>query len=441
MLDMTKGKPYKLMLRFALPLMLSALLQQLYSMCDSVIVGRLLGTEAFAAIGSAGSLNWFPLSMLLGASVGFGVALAQRFGARDTEGFRRYFAASLWLMLLIGLVFTCVGMLAAGAFLRMLQMPAELMGYTHRYLRVLWAGLAVTAIFNILTSALRAIGDSRTPFVALVASTVLNIVLDLVLIGQLHMGVEGAALATIASQAAALCWCLYGIACKARVFPERRHWKPQKNVVRELLRLGIPHLLCNGVTATGELWVQAAVNAYGVVYVTGVTASRRYLSLLNVIGHGLEGALATFNGQNWGAGEKKRIVHGTRTAVLMGIGASIATSVLVCVFAEPLIRLFIPDSSAEAIRIGMEALRVEAAFLIGLYMLCEHRAAIQGMGNALLPMLSGFLELVMRLLCAWLLPVFAGKTGLYFSDPITWAVTTVMLVVSYHALRKKYLVQ
>ena len=438
-LDMTRGTPWKRMLRFALLLMLSALLQQLYTMCDSMIVGRLLGTEAFAAIGSASNLNWFPLSMISGATIGFGVALAQRFGSKDDEGLRCHFASSIVLSMLLGFILTVIGSLNVKPFLHLLRTPAELMPYANRYLRVLWAGLFVTAALNILTCALRAVGDSHTPFAALVVSTIINIILDFLLIQYLHMGVEGAAAATVLSQVVAVIWCLHAIICKASIFPQRRQWKPQKAIVKELLRLGIPHLLCQGVTASGELWIQSAINAYGALYVTGVTAARRHFNLLYVVGNGLEGALATFAGQNWGANQKKRIVHGTRTAVAMGISSSVVIAAFVCLFAEPLIRFYLPNSAIETIRIGTAALRVEAVFLPTLYLLCEYRAAIQGMGNAILPMLSGFLELLMRLLCAWLLPVVAGRSGLYFTDGLTWLVTMLMLLICYQVLRKKHL--
>lgn len=438
-LDMTKGKPYQLLLRFALPLMLSALLQQLYTMCDGMIVGRLLGTEAFAAVGMSSNLNWFPLSMLLGVTNGFGVALAQRFGAKDEEGFRCFFGAAMILSTVVGLVFTLVGLWGIQPFLHLVQTPDELMGHAIRYMRVLWAGLFFTASLNILSAALRAMGDSRTPFVSLVVSTLLNIVLDYALIQWCNMGIEGAAAATMLAQAAAAGWCLRGVIRKGNALPERRHLKPQKAVYCELLRLGIPPLLCNGVTASGELSMQAAFNACGVVFVTGVAAARRYFSLINVVGHGLQGALSTFVGQNWGAGEKQRIIQGTRTAALMSIGSSVAITALICVFAEPLILFFVPEGTAEAVRIGVDALRVEALFLVFLYLLCEYRAAIQGMGNALLPMLSGFLELVMRLGCSWLLPVWAGREGLYFIDAATWVVTTIMLWISYQVMRRKKL--
>lgn len=437
-LDMTRGKPMRLLLLFALPLMLSSLLQQFYTLCDSMIVGRLLGTEAFAATGSASYLHWFALSMLLGLTGGFGVALSQRFGAKDEEGFRRFFANAAALALGVGLLLTAVGVGMLKPLLRMINTPAELFDYTYRYMSTLWSGLIVTASLNLLTSALRAMGDSRTPFVSLVVSTVINIVLDYALIAWIGMGVEGAALATVLSQIAAAAWCLRGVK-RSGLMPERQHFHLHKPAVHELLRLGIPPLLANGVIATGELAVLAAINRFGVVFVTGNTASRRYFSLFNIAGNALDAALLTYVGQNWGAKQKERIRRGTRTAVGMGAVSSTVLSVLIILFARALILLFLPDGTAEALQVGVDSLRVEVLFLISLYMLLLHRSAIHGMGNAIIPMCSGFLELVMRVLSAWLLPLWFGREGLYFVDAVTWTVTAAMLIVSYHILKRKYL--
>jgi len=437
-LDMTHGKPVRLLIQFALPLMLSSLLQQFYTMFDSVIVGRLLGTEAFAAIGSASYLHWFPLSMLLGATHGFGVALSQRFGAKDTDGFRRFLACAVGLTLLIGLLFTAAGVGLLRGLLELINTPPELLELTFHYMRALWLGLLATAILNVFTATLRAMGDSRTPFVSLVVSTVLNIVLDFVFIAWMGMGVEGAALATVLSQGAAALWCFAGVR-RTGLLPARTHWRPQASIVRELLRLGVPPLVSHGVTATGDLAVLTAINRFGVLFVTGTTASRRYFSLFNIAGNALEGSLATFVGQNWGAREKQRIRRGARTAFRMGIGSAIVITLLIIAFAQPLILLFLPDGAGESLQVGIDSLRVEVLFLIALYMLLMHRAAIQGMGNAVVPMLSGFLELVMRVLSSWMLPMWVGREGLYFVDAVTWMVTAAMLIACYHVIARRKL--
>ena len=431
MIDMTRGKLLPKLARYALPLMLSALLQQCYTVADGLIIGRLLGPDAFAAVGSAAQLNVFPLNMLLGLSIGFGVPLAQRFGAEDGEGYLRCFGQSMVLMMTAGLLLMLSGVCCAGPLLAALNTPAELYGFAQRYLLALWCGLPACALLNILAAALRAVGDSRTPFMALLASAVINIVLDFICILWLQMNVEGAALATVLSQLTGAIWCLRRVWSTRSIKPTRRHFQLQKPVVRELLRLGIPQMLCHGVTATGELAVQAAVNAHGTSFVTGMIASRRYFSLMNVVGNGLEGALATFVGQNTGADNVRRIRAGVRVTLTTGLIAAAAMACIIMVQAEPMILVFLPNGEAEAIRTGVEALRVEAIFLVFLYLLCEVRAAIQGMGNAVIPMLSGFLVLILRFTVVLTAPHWLGRAGLYFTDGAAWAPTAAMLIVSY----------
>ena len=436
-LNMTQGRPFSLLLKFAFPLMLSSLLQQLYTLCDSVIVGRLLGTVAFTATGSASYLNWFPLGMLMGAIHGFGVALSQRFGAGEREEFRRFSGCAMVLSLGLGLFFSLFGSLWAEDFLTALNTPGELMDPASRYIRVVWAGFCITAMMNILNTTLMAMGDSRTPLVALAVSSGVNIALDLVFIGWFRWDVEGAALATVLAQASAAIPSYLALRRSAIGLPGPDHFRPRKHVMKELIRLGFPQLLSFGVIASGELIVQAVINSYGVVFVTGMTAARRYFNLTNVVGGALEGSLVTFVGQNYGARRYDRIRLGTRTAVAMGLCASLLTGFAVFLLAEPMIRFFIPQGSPESIRIGTEALRVLALFLSFLYLLCEFRAAIQGMGNVIIPMFSGLLELAVRILFALVIPLQMGKKALYFTDAATWVPTMAMLIIAYHIIRKK----
>ena len=438
-LDMTRGKPMALLLRFAIPMMLSSLLQQMYTLCDSFIIGRLLGTDAFTATATAANVNWFPLHITMGATTGFGVALAQFFGARKQEDFHRHFAHAIVLSFALGLLFSLAGLTFAEPFLHLLNTPLELLDYVLRYLRVLWIGFSVTAILNMFTTALLSMGDSRTPLVALAISSIINIVLDITLIAWLDLSLEGAALATVIAQAAAAFWSFRGLRRLENALPRKEHFRFRRDVVKRLLYLSTPRMLSNGVTTSGELLVQAVVNSWGVAFLTGLTASRRYMNLLNVVNSGLEGAVATYVGQNWGAEEKDRIRQGVRSAITMGLVTSLTIGGIVIVFAESMIRFFVPDGTAEAVTFGIEALRVMAFFLPSLYLLCEYRAAIQGMGNSVIPMYSGFLELAMRIACTLLLPLLIGQKALYFTDAAAWVSTAAMLMICYYSLRRKHL--
>lgn len=436
-LDMTSGKPSRLLLKFAFPLMLSMLLQQCYSLCDTLIVGRFLGAVALTATGSAGALSWFPQNLVCCAIYAYGVALSHRFGAKDTEGFRQHFAGSILLTLILGVIITVVGTVYAEKFLILLDTPAELLPLATTYLRILWIGFLVTALMNLFSTALTSIGDSKTPLVSLAISSVVNIVLDVVFLAWLDMGIGGAALATVLAQVFAAGWNLLQLIRKGDVLPKLRHFRLKWSVPKELLRLSLPQMLSSAVINSGGLLVQRIINGHGVDFVMGLNASGRIFSTLYVVGYGLELAVLTYTGQNWGAGRKDRIRTGNRFAVLMGFASSAAIGIIVAIFAEPLVRFLITDASDETIRIGAEALRIQSLFLPSMYLLCEYRAAIQGMGNVVYPMLSGFSELAMRIVASLLLPMFLGRAGLYYVDAAAWIPTMLLMIIGYTATLRK----
>ena len=436
-MDMTKGKPIKLLITFALPLMLSSILQQLYSVCDSIMVERLIGEQAFAAIGSASYLDWFPLSMIIGLTQGFGVVLATRRGAKDKAGLRRAFAMSLTLASGVAVGITIFGVSFLAPFLRLLKTPEALFSYTLSYLRVMWLGLIITAIQNVCDTMLRAMGDSRTPLISLILSTLLNVAIDILFLAVLRLGVAAAALSTLIAKAAGILFSLWRMKKADDVLPKREDFAPCKETAKTLLRFGLPPMFTFAVTATGELGVQAAFNLRGVFFVTGITAAKRYYTLMNIAGGSLEGSVATFVGQNTGAKQMNRVFDGTRTAVLLSFAASVFISATMIFFREPLIRFFLPASHSQVLKIGMDALRAEVLPLFALSFLCLHRAALQGMGHPLAPMLSGFMELALRFLSIWLLPLFFGNEGLYYIDAVTWIGTCLMLMAVYYTLRQR----
>ncbi len=436
-LDMTVGKPSRLLLKFAFPLMVSALLQQCYTLCDSLLVGRFLGDVALTATSSAGNLSWIPQNLVCCAIYAYGVALSQRFGARDRDGFQRFMAGALVLTLFWGLLVTVVGVTSAKTFLRLLNTPEELLAGATEYLQVLWMGFLALALMNLFSTALMSMGDSQTPLVSLAISSVANIVLDAVFLAWFDMGIGGAALATVLAQVMAAAWNFRTLVRKGDALPRRQHFRLRWDVMKELLRLSLPQMLSSAVINSGDLLVQGVVNGFGVVFVMGINAARRYFSMLNIVGYGLEGAVSTYVGQNWGAEKADRIRSGTRFAVTFGFISSAVTGILVCLVAEPLIRFLLTDSSPETIRVGVEALRVSAVFLPSLYLLCEYRAAIQGMGNVVYPMLSGFSELAMRVAATLVLPLVLGRAGLYFTDACAWVPTMLLMAVGYKSTLRR----
>lgn len=437
-LDMTSGKPARLLLKFAFPLMLSQLLQQCYSLCDTLIVGRFLGAVALTATGSAGALSWFPQNLVCCAIYAYGVALSHRFGAKDPDGFQRCFAGSAVLTVTLGVIVTLVGSLFAEGFLVLLDTPAELLPQATTYLRILWIGFLVTALMNLFSTALTSIGDSKTPLVSLAISSVVNILLDIVFLAWLDMGIGGAALATVLAQVFAAGWNLLQLIRKRDVLPQTRHFRLQRQVMKELLRLSLPQMLSSAVINSGGLLVQRIINGHGVDFVMGLNAAGRIFSTLYVVGYGLELAVLTYTGQNWGAGKPDRIRAGTRFSVVLGFASSALIGIVVALLAEPLVRFLITDASDETIRIGAEALRIQSLFLPSMYLLCEFRAAIQGMGNVVYPMLSGFSELAMRIGASLLLPLIMGRAGLYFVDAAAWIPTMGLMIVGYIAVLRRH---
>ena len=436
-LDMTVGKPSRLLLKFAFPLMLSMLLQQCYSFCDTLLVGRFLGSVALTATGSAGALSWIPQNLVCCAIYAYGVTFSHRFGAKDEEGFCRFLAGGLVLTISIGIVVTILGTTFAKTFLALLATPEELIQPATTYLRILWTGFLMMALMNLFSTALTSIGDSKTPLVSLAISSVVNILLDIVFLAWLDMGIGGAALATVIAQIFSAGWNFYQLLRRGNVLPRLRHFKLQWYVMKELLRLSLPQMLSSAVINSGGLLVQRIINSHGVEFVMGLNASGRIFSTLYVVGYGLELAVLTYTGQNWGAGQKDRIRVGTRFSVTIGFASSALIGITVAAFAPFLIRFLITDAPEETIRIGAQALRTQVLFLPGMYLLCEYRAAIQGMGNALYPMLSGFSELAMRILACLVLPLFLGREGLYFVDAAAWIPTMLLMVVGYKSILRK----
>ena len=433
-LDMTRGKPSALLLRFAFPLMLSMLLQQCYNLCDSLLVGRFLGSVALTATGSAGGLSWIPQNLVCCAIYAYGVALSQRFGAKDMDGFRRYLAGAIVLTVFWGGLVTLVGTAGAEYFLTLLNTPVEILGLTTQYLRIIWLGFLVTALMNLSSTALMSMGDSNTPLVSLSISTAVNILLDVVFLAWMRMGIGGAALATILAQVFAFVWNVRELIRKGFALPQRQHFRLRRDIMKELLRLSLPQMLSSAIINSGGLVVTRITNSFGVVFVMGINAAGRYFSMLNVVGYGLECAVLTYVGQNWGAGRKDRIRSGVRFTASMGLITAAVSGVAVAFLAEPLIRFLLTDASPETIRVGVESLRVSAMFLWSMYLMCEFRASIQGMGNVVYPMLSGFSELIMRVAAAFLLPMVWGRQGMYFVDACAWVPTMVLMMVGYAAV-------
>ncbi len=433
--DMTTGKPAGLLLSFALPLMAGNICQQLYTMVDTMVVGQVLGVEALASLGAADWLNWLVLGIIMGFTQGFSILISQRFGAEDQDGLRKVTAMSTLLSAVIAVVVTVSSLLLAEPVLRLLNTPDNVLPGSLSYLRIIFSGSVIVTTYNMMASILRAMGDSRTPLYAMLVASVVNIGLDLLFVMGFHWGIPGAAAATVIAQG---CSCLFCLAVLRRMTVLRMtktDWHPDGCLCRRLFQLGLPMAFQNTVIAVGGLVIQFVINGFGFLFVAGFTATNKLYGLLELAATSFGFSMATYAGQNLGAKKYRRICEGMRSALKMAVATSVIISAAMIAFGKPVLLLFIsgePGEVAQVLDIAYTYLFIMCCLLSVLYLLHLYRSALQGMGDTVIPMVSGIAELTMRIGCALLLPIWLGQYGIYFAEIAAWVGAVVILVTFYY---------
>lgn len=433
--DMTTGKPAGLLLSFALPLMAGNICQQLYTMVDTMVVGQVLGVEALASLGAADWLNWLVLGIIMGFTQGFSILISQRFGAEDQDGLRKVTAMSTLLSAVIAVVVTVSSLLLAEPVLRLLNTPDNVLPGSLSYLRIIFSGSVIVTTYNMMASILRAMGDSRTPLYAMLVASVVNIGLDLLFVMGFHWGIPGAAAATVIAQG---CSCLFCLAVLRRMTVLRMtktDWHPDGCLCRRLFQLGLPMAFQNTVIAVGGLVIQFVINGFGFLFVAGFTATNKLYGLLELAATSFGFSMATYAGQNLGAKKYRRICEGMRSALKMAVATSVIISAAMIAFGKPVLLLFIsgePGEVAQVLDIAYTYLFIMCCLLSVLYLLHLYRSALQGMGDTVIPMVSGIAELTMRIGCALLLPIWLEQYGIYFAEIAAWAGAVVILVTFYY---------
>jgi len=434
--DMTEGKPVRLMVRFSIPLLISNALQMMLTIADSAIIGRILGVSAFASIGATMGFHWLVMSAMLGINQGFGTLIAQRFGAKDTDGLHRVFVTAVYLTAIISVIIGGFCLIINRPLLELMHTPVNLIDGSIIYLNWLWAGMPLSFGYNLLAMTLFALGDSKTPLYAMIAATIFNIVFDLILI--LPFGIAGVAAASLIAQAAAMAICVRAL-IKIRIF-KGCGYKFDKNRIWPLLRLGLPLGFRNAVIEVGGLLVQRYINGYGTEFVAGVAAAKRMYSLLMIAGGAIEAGITTFVAQNFGAKKFERVKEGLKDGLKLSLGAAVVIMVVTLPFGRQILGLLIegdPNQVSAVLDVGVRQLNLMAWGLPFLYLLFLYRAALQGLGNAFLPMLSGFTELAFRIFSVLVLTRIIGDWGVLLSDPIGWPPAMLLLIISYFIVFKK----
>lgn len=432
---MTSGKPWKLILGLALPLMFGNIFQQLYTVVDTLIVGRVLGVHALAALGASDWLNWMILGLVTGITQGFCILAAQKFGAGKTEELKETVGASVTLSVISAVIIEVASQALIIPLLHLLDTPEDILPMALFYLRILFAGIPVVMAYNLLASLLRALGDGRTPLYAMVAASVLNILLDILFVAGLDLGVGGAAVATLIAQAVAALYCLHVILRMEMLHIRPKHLRPCRKLVWQLFSLGTPMAAQNTVIAVGGLVIQSIVNGYGVVFIAGYTAANKLYGILEIAATSYGYAMVTYVGQNLGAGLKERIRMGVRHAVGIALATSVVIAVTMLLTGRVLVGSFIkgtPQETAAATDIAYHYLAVMSVFLPILYLLHLYRSSLQGMGDTVLPMVSGIAEFIMRTGGALTLPRLLGREGIFYAEVLAWVGADLILITAYY---------
>ena len=447
--DLTRGKPFRLIVSFTLPVLIGNIFQQLYNMADTFIVGHTVSADAMTGVGSTGSVSFLVLGFASGLTSGFAVRTSQRFGAKDEDGIRRSVAASLELCVLLALLLMAAAMPLTAPLLRLMQTPDRYFGYAYWYLFVCFGGIGAIILYNIAAATLRAVGDTRTPLVILVSSAVLNVGLDLLFIVVFKMYYTGAAAATVVSQfLAGFGGLIYMFAAYPILRPRRSDWKSALRMWKGHVAIGLPMALQFSITAIGTIIQQSALNTLEASEPGVATAYAAASKIGNLAAAPFEAVgvtFATYAGQNYGAKEFDRLRDGT-LAGLCWCGILWAAGLALCAgLGAPLMRLFVDSSQGNValyydriIACGRQYILCQAAFFGPLGIIHIYRNTLQGAGRSALTMLAGVTELAGRAVASFLFVSLFGFTGICLSNPTAWVAADAFLLVAYRAVMRGF---
>ena len=439
-LDMTKGRPLPVILKFTIPLIIGNIFQQLYNMVDTIIVGRYVGADALAAVGSTGTIMFLLTGFSQGITAGFAILISQRYGAQDSDGVKRAVANGTLLSVLFTLILTFSCLFLMKPLLTVMNTPENIFADAYSYIMIITAGIVANIFYNLLSAFLRAVGNSKVPLFFLVFSACLNVLLDLFFIIRLQMGVAGAAWATNLAQAISAILCAVYIWCKIPdLKPHRSHWRISQTDTKYQLAAGIPMALQFAITSSGTMIMQSAINLFGSTAVAAFTATGKLQSLLMQGMIAMGQTMATYSGQNFGSGDIKRIKSGVKTALGIALVYAIVVTVLMCSLLKPALHLFFSgDVDMSAMLPWAQTYAYMCAmFFIPLSTIFIFRNTMQGCGYGFLPMMGGVAELLARLVVS----IFAMKILNFrlacFGDPAAWIAAAVFTGVSYLYVMRK----
>ena len=436
--DMTSGSTLRHIINFAVRLCMGMLFQQLYSMVDTMIVGKVLGVQPLAGVGATGSLNFMIIWFCLGICNGFSIPIAQAFGASKEVELRRYVANSTWLCVFFSIVITFFVCIFTRNMLVLLKTPEDIFEYAYIYILIIFLGIPCTFLYNFLAGVARALGDSKTPLMFLILSSVMNIALDFILMIPIPLGVAGAAIATVISQGVSGGICLIYMKKKFPILKASRdEWRMRGNYMKRLCAIGVPMGLQYSITAIGSLVITAAVNVLGATAVAGVTAAQKINNLITCPLESLGQTMAPYTGQNIGAGKKERVSDGVKKASICGFVWSAICIPIVLLFGKPMTLLFLSEPNAEVVNYSFLFLLVSTLGYCLLTLVGTVRFSIQGMGYSGFAMTAGVLEMAARTIAGVVLAPLMGYMGICLSNVLAWIFADAFLLPAFrHCIKK-----
>ena len=441
-IDMTVGNPAKLIIRFAIPLIITNLGQQFYMMVDAAIVGRGVGVRALAAVGSADWTYWLILWAVTSLAQGFSVFVSRYFGEKNYRSMNKTIAMSVLLTAAVGGTLTIAGLFLAKPVLLLLDTPADIISDAYVYLVTMISGTLVVSAYNMASSVLRALGDGKTPLIGVVIAAFLNIGLDLLFVMVFRWGVFGAAFASVLAQAVSFLYCFFEIRKIEYVYLEKSSWKPDFTMIKDLFLFAMPLATQSIVIALSGIILQTTINQQGSFFVAGYTALNKMYGFLESSAISLGISFSTYFSQNYGAGNKQRVLQGVRTGIWLSAGLSVIIMIALLLGGKILLSMFLDASQeggTEALEVAWNYLKLMSYSLVILYVIYVYRNVLPAIGISIWSMIGGAFEGIVRVGMGMFLVPLWGTEVFYYIEPFSWVAAFLLVIIPYYACRRKYL--
>lgn len=428
--DLTNGSPAKLILKFSVPMLIGNLFQQLYTIIDSIVVGKFVGSDALAAVGATGSLIFLIFGLSFGLSAGISIVISQYFGAKDYDNVRKAFATATYIIIGASVVMGVIGFFSTHWLLTLLQTPEAIIGQSEIFMKISFAGILGISCYNGMAAVLRALGDSTTPLIFLIMASVLNVILDLIFVVGFHWDVPGVATATAISQVASAIGCVvYALTRVKLLRMPLNEFKPQKDILKKCLRLGVPVALQNSFVSVSMMALQGVINSYNEVVIAANTVVSRIEQLVLQPGMSVGAALASFAGQNVGAGRLDRAKRGYHSAALIILAFSLAMLPVMYFGGRYIMMLFTKKEDIDVVITGVKAIRTTCFFYSAVGMIFITRNFLSGTGDINIPMIMGITEMVCRVVLANVLTLFLSFYGIWWATALNWFITSLVGII------------